>query len=224
MRNDTSAQEILEIWDWDNGLPTGKPIPRGAAHQNGTPHEAVHLWIVRNTRRIPEILFQHRAPHKKIYPDCLDITVGGHVPYGFRGNKIAKEAYEEIGIDPNMKKIVDLGWCRYEEKNSDFFQREFLHVYILLDNRELNQYCFKDGEVTGIYAVPIADIKSIMLSDESFNIYGFTADGLVQKTMTKKNFHPQLFDVSMDAYMKVVMKAAEELTMSGHVTTKMSLV
>jgi isopentenyldiphosphate isomerase len=90
--------EMLEVWDWETGFPTGGRIPRDEAHANGTPHEAVHLWVVRNSRLMPEILFQHRAAHKENYPDCLDITVGGHVPYGFSGNKVLKEAEEEIGI------------------------------------------------------------------------------------------------------------------------------
>src|SRR3990172_8254763 len=94
--NTTSPPELLEAWDWENGLPTGEPITRDAAHRNGIPHEAVHLWIVRNSLSEPELLFQLRAAHKENYPDFLDITVGGHVPYGYCGNKILKEDRKSV--------------------------------------------------------------------------------------------------------------------------------
>lgn len=221
MQGNNNTGEILEVWDWETARPTGRQVDRETAHSTGAAHEAVHLWIIRSKGGGREVLFQHRSPHKQIHPDCLDITVGGHVPYGFGGNKVLKEAREEIGIEPDAKRLVDLGWCRYEERQGAIFQREFLHVYLLLDNRSLSRYRFNDGEVTGIYAVGLEYLSRIIAGEHSCEIHGFTGDGYVNKTVSRRDFHPQLFDQSMALYMKTFLAAARELLSRGSVGTIM---
>ena len=219
--NTTSAPELLEVWDWEIGLPTGEPITRDAAHRNGIPHEAVHLWIVRNNQSKTELLFQLRASHKENYPDFLDITVGGHVPYGYGGNKILKETREEIGITPDENDLIDLGWYRYEELTDRLFQRELQHIYLLRSDRNLDQYRFSDGEVTGIYAVRLDDVKKIIAGDARFEVTGFNGKEPDRRSVTRKDFHPQLLDPSMDVYMRVILMSADELAATGQVTIRM---
>jgi len=222
MHNSTiSTNEILEVWDWEMGLPTGESVARDVAHRDGIPHEAVHLWILRNVHMQPEILFQFRAPHKENYPNCLDITVGGHVPYGYCGNKVMKETNEEVGIVPDEKDLTDLGWYRYEEQTGTLFQRELQHVYLLRDDRDLFQYRFSDGEVTGIYAVGLGDLKRILAADTAIEVRGFNGREPVRKSITRADFHPQLFHRSMEAYMRVITGAATELAAGKPVTTRM---
>jgi isopentenyldiphosphate isomerase len=214
-------QEYLEVWNWETALPTGARIDRDTAHREGIPHESVHLWVLRKNNEDTEILFQHRAANKEIYPDCLDITVGGHVPYGFTGNKILKETDEEIGICPDENDLIDLGWYRYEEKSGRFFQRELQHVFLLKNDRQLDRYCFRDSEVSGIYAVKLQDLKEILAFDVSIKVKGFSGNRHVEKSIARVAFHPQLFDDSMKTYMDVVIKAAGELVSTGHVMTRM---
>jgi isopentenyldiphosphate isomerase len=213
--------EILEVWDWENGLPTGESIGRDEAHLNGTPHEAVHLWILRTAGGRPGLLFQLRAPHKQNYPDCLDITVGGHVPYGIGGSKIVKEAREELGFDPDPQGLIDLGWYRYEEKNDGLFQRELQHIYMINDNRGLDAYRFMDGEVTGIFEAPLDDVLKILAGGGPVEVHGFTGSAMIVKTVGRGDFHPQLFHQSMETYMRVVLQASGELASSGRVTARM---
>lgn len=214
--------EILEVWDWEHGLPTGEPVAREIAHRDGIPHEAVHLWIVRNLEREPCLLFQLRASHKDTYPDFLDITVGGHVPYGFTGDKLLKEAREEIGIEPAKEDRIDLGWYRFEEREEGLFQREFQHVYLLNDERPLDEYRFNDGEVVGIFAVELRDLESIMRGNgEPFNAEGFSGGSMVRKSLGRGNFHPLLLSPSMEQYMRVVIGAVKELADTGRVSIRM---
>ena len=49
-----------------------------------------------------------------MYPDCLDIIVGSHVPY-VKEKKIQKESFEEISITPSEDELINLGYYRYEE-------------------------------------------------------------------------------------------------------------
>jgi len=214
-------EEILEEWNWEQGVPTGKPVARSIAHKQGIAHEGVHLWVVR-TQPQKEILFQMRASHKDMYPDYLDITVGGHVPFGLTSNKIQKEAYEEIGITFDEKQLIDLGYYRYEEINDLLFHREFQRVYLLLSNNPLSSYSFNDNEVSSIYAVPLDYCKNLFIKDYSVTVESFNGTNTIVTTISKKDFHPLLFAPSMERYMEILFQAIDELFTKGTVSVSMS--
>ena len=215
-------KELLEAWDWESGRPTGVSITRGESYRTGTPHEGVHLWIARNAGDDIELLFQHRAKNKALYPDCLDITVGGHVTFGQDEGKISKEAMEEIGISVNESELTDLGYCRFEDKTDDYHHREFQHVYLLADQRPLDSYIFNDGEVIGLYAVPSLFIELILKNDSSMIVEGFDGVMIIKRSLSRKDFHPMIFDDRMKNYMSVVIRSARELVRAGKVTETMS--
>ncbi len=217
-------KELLEAWDWVSGTPTGVSITRGDSYRTGTPHEGVHLWIARDAGDDVELLFQHRARNKALYPDCLDITVGGHVTFGQdTGNdgKIRKEAMEEIGISLVESELTDLGYCRFEDKTDYYHHREFQHVYLLADQRSLDCYRFNDGEVIGLYAVPLLFFQSILKEDSSLTVEGFDGSAIVRRSVSRKDFHPMLFDQRMKLYMSIVMQGASELIRTGKVSITM---
>lgn len=218
---DFANKELLEAWDWEAGIPTGLPVARGESYKKGIAHEGVHLWIIRSGVYPYEILFQQRSPHKELFPGCLDITVGGHVPFGLQGNKIQKEAMEELGISPSDADMTDLGYIRYEEINSEYVHREFQHVYIMRDDRPLDSYAFNDGEVTGICSVPADYLKSLFEKDSQLAVFYYNGQDVSQKTISKKDFHPLLFSSIMKEYMTVLFASCLELASSGMVTTLM---
>ncbi len=219
----TVKEEILEIWDWETGRPTGRPVGRTLAHREGVPHEGVHLWIVRLAGGRAEVLFQHRSMDKKMYPDCLDITVGGHVPFGLERDKIQKEAEEEVGVVPRDEDLVDLGYFRYEERDGEIFHREFQHVYILVDNRRLDRYSFRDGEVVGIYAVALEDLEELMRGDRPLTAEGYDGKRVFSKRLTRADFHPLLFSPIMGSYMGIVLSAVRSLACGEPVTAAMEI-
>jgi len=214
-------KELLEAWDWESGRPTGRSITRGESYRTGTPHEGVHLWIARSAGDDVELLFQHRAKNKALYPDCLDITVGGHVTFGQDQGKIRKEAMEEIGISIDESELTDLGYCRFEDKTGDYHHREFQHVYLTADQRPLESYIFNDGEVIGLYAVPSLFLERILENDSSITVEGFDGRSIIKRPLSRKDFHPMIFDERMKQYMHVVIKSARELVLTGKVTAAM---
>ena len=220
-KNINIKEELIEIWDWEKAVPTGRAAARRKAHLEGIAHEGVHLWVVRTSGGAPELLFQHRAKHKDMYPDCLDITVGGHVPFAITGNKIQKESFEEIGISPADTEMCDLGYYRYEEKADGLFHREFQRVYLYVDNRPLNEYTFNDGEVDGISAVLLKDIEKILHADAGITAEIYDGKKTTRKTINRNNFHPLLFSPAMAEYMKVVIKGAKEIFNNDKVTASM---
>lgn len=218
---DFSSTELLEEWDWETGKPAGRAVARGESYRMGIPHEGVHLWIARGVTGAPELLFQQRSQHKTLYPDCLDITVGGHVPFGLKGNKIQKESMEELGISPADSDMTDLGYIRYEEVTPEYTHREFQHVYVMRDDRPIDSYRFNDGEVTGVCPVPVGFIRSLFVNDAAMTVPFYDGSGLRHRTLRMDDFHPLLFALTMRVYMDVVLSAAEELISSGRVTSRM---
>jgi isopentenyldiphosphate isomerase len=214
-------EEMIEEWDWDRACPTGRAVPRSLAHKMGIAHEGVHLWVIRGGVNGSEVLFQQRARSKEMYPDCLDITVGGHVVFGMDERKIQKESYEEIGIDPDDSDLVDLGLFRYEEITDALFHREFQRVYLLRDERDLAGYSFTDGEVEGIYAVPAGALRKLFDRDFVFAVEGYDGIRKLSRNVTRSDFHPLLFAPSMKAYMEVLFRAIAELMEGGGVVTGM---
>jgi isopentenyldiphosphate isomerase len=217
----TAQDELLEEWDWEEAIPTGRVVSRKKAHSEGIAHEGVHLWVFRTVNGFPEILFQHRASSKEMYPDCLDITVGGHVPFGRGDNKIQKESFEEIGIVPSDDNLIDLGYYRYEEITKEMFHREFQRVYILHDNRALRDYRFNDGEVDGIYAVPLIRLEDLLQADSEFIIKGYDGHAIVDREVSRRDFHPLLFAPSMEKYMDTVIQGIRELFHENSVAVRM---
>jgi len=217
-------KELLEAWDWETGRPTGRSITRGESYRTGTPHEGVHLWIARKSGEDVELLFQHRAKNKALYPDCLDITVGGHVTFGQDDadkGKIRKEAMEEIGLAIDDSALTDIGYCRFEEITDFYHHREFQHVYLLEDDRSLDSYRFTDGEVIGLYAVPSLFLESLLEKDGSMSVEGFDGVSIFRKSLSRKDFHPMIFDDRMKLYMSVVIQGVRELVQTGRVSVLM---
>ena len=169
MISDSQNGELIEEWNWESARPSGRAVLRSLAHKEGIAHEGVHLWIVRKNPAGMEILFQHRAPEKELFPSVYDITVGGHVPFGQNENKIQKESSEEIGIRPDDNELIDLGFFRYEEKTEGLFHREFQHVYLLQNDSPLTVYHFADDEVDAMAAIKLTDVKKLFLGEHTFD-------------------------------------------------------
>lgn len=214
-----ASEEMLEIWDWETGEPTGRAVSRRESHRRGIPHECVNLWIIR-TERKPEILFQKRASTTDSNPDYLDITVGGHVPFGSGKGTIQKEASEEIGIKPREEDLIDIGFYRYEEITGERIHREFQHVYLLHDNRPLNEYRFIDGEVEEIYAVPLQQLEELLEGDRDILVESFNGSSREKKSINRGDFHPLIFDPSMRGYIEIIIECVKELIEKGQVTCR----
>lgn len=221
--NTRPKEEMIEEWNWLTAKPEHRAVSRKRAHKEGIAHEGVHLWVISTINGRPEILFQHRAGHKESYPDCLDITVGGHVPFGKNEGKIQKEADEEIGISPADSELIDLGYFRYEEITDEMFHREFQRVYLYKSDIPLDKYRFNDAEVDAIFAIPLDDLEKLLKNDHDFISKGYDGKGFVCKELSRKDFHPLLFAPSMKEYMGVLLKAVKQFVDKKHVSVRMPL-
>lgn len=109
-----------------------------AAHINGLARHdgAMAMWLAR------------RSPGKSIDPGLLDNLVGGGIAAGAAvAETVAKEAFEEAGIPPNLaRRAIPVGRLAICRAQPDGLQRETIFVHDLelpADFRPCNQ----DGEV-----------------------------------------------------------------------------
>ena len=205
-----TKKEFIEEWDWLTGKPLGKPVERSFAHREGIPHEGVHLWIYKIIDGEIWILLQKRSRHKDLYPSVLDISVGGHVPFGLNSGKIQKEASEELGIDVNDEELIDLGYFRYEEKipQMDLFHREFQHIWIMNSDIEINNYSFSDGEVEAVCFIRLDDFISVLSGrlTSAESLY-FDGKDVNIRNIELEEFHPLFFSPGMREYLTLIIDA-----------------
>ncbi len=99
-------KEMVDIVDEQDQLIGVRKL-RTEVHRDGDWHREVHVWVY---NRKGELLFQLRGPHQESFPNCWDVSVGGHVEAGSNYMESAlKEMREELGIAAHaeeLKKII----------------------------------------------------------------------------------------------------------------------
>ena len=126
--------EMLDIVD-ENGVPTGRSVPRTVAHAEGLRHRTSHVWIVRRKAGRVQVLLQMRCAAKDSYPGCYDISSAGHIPAGdeFVGSAL-RELREELGVDARAEDLHECGLRRFR------FEAEF-HSKPFKDNQVSKVFC-----------------------------------------------------------------------------------
>jgi isopentenyldiphosphate isomerase len=115
-------EELLTQVDQKNNVIGG--IKRGVAHSSKNTYYRTIFVLVKNER--DEILIQKRSPTKDLYPNCWDLSVGGHVIYGDTYEETAlRELEEELGIKADLMDLVEKGEVLVLLPSSN----EYFHVF-----------------------------------------------------------------------------------------------
>ena len=125
-----------------------------------------------------KIIVTKRSSNRKIFPNCYDFSVGGHVNSGESYNEAAyRELKEELGIS-NVK-LKEIVYFSPFESKSNTFQK----VYFLRYNRDITNYD-KNG-IDRIYYMSIEEIKQLMIKrPDSFKTdYFVVIDYVVRKKL-----------------------------------------
>jgi len=148
--------EILTQVDLQNKVIG--PIERGIAHNS---HNLIYRTVyilIRNDK--DEILIQKRSPTKDLYPNCWDLSVGGHVIYGDSYEQTAvRELEEELGIYTMSDELLLKGQVLVVLPNS----REFFNVYEY-KLKESDLIISEANEVVETRWVSLASLKESMES------------------------------------------------------------
>lgn len=188
------SSERFDVVDWGDGSPTGATVGRDAAHAEGIPHAAIHLWIGAFTDGAWSLHFQKRASHKETFPDLLDATVGGHLRAGETWREGLRETEEEIGITVDPARCVLVMRRPFEVRVGRIWDREWLYEYFYRDDRALSAYSFPDGEATALARVSFDDLSTLMLEPDA-RIAAESWDGkkISRSLIGRKAFNPNYF-------------------------------
>lgn len=133
-------------------------LERSVVHQQGLWHQTFHCWFTGQRESSDFIVLQLRSSAKKSYPNMLDITAAGHLAVGEVPEDGIREIQEELGIDVNPSSLIRLG-IKHDiaDEPSGLRNREFAHVYLLREDRELTDYRLQEDEVSGLVRMKIQD-------------------------------------------------------------------
>ena len=152
--------EFLDVLN-DDGTPTGEAVARDKAHREGILHGTSQIFIYRVKDGKIQILLQRRSHNKDSFPDCLDISSAGHIPFGVSPEDNAvKELAEELGLHIKKEQLQFLFLHRSEGVNNFhgqvFNDRQVSSVYVLecdredfsIQKSELSEVIWQDADVT----------------------------------------------------------------------------
>lgn len=112
----------------------------------------INIIITNNDRKI---VVPKRSSNRRIFPNCYDFSVGGHVNSGEKYEEAAyRELKEELGIT-NVN-LLEVAYFSPYNSNSKTFQK----VYILKYNNEITNYD-QDG-IEKLYYMTKEEVKELM--------------------------------------------------------------
>lgn len=156
-------------------------VDKADAHKKGLWHRSVHVWVINDNN---EILLQYRCKDKKLYPDTWDCSFAGHV--GAKESSIdavLREGKEEIGIDVDLDNLEYILTNRENLVYDDINSNEFVDIYILRQNFDLNDIEFQKEEVSGAKYVSIDEFFSLI---ENNKLLPHKIEYMVLKEILKK--------------------------------------
>ncbi len=172
-----TAQDPDEPFDvvLANGMPTGQVKPRGKVHHDGDWHRAIHVWVAgMDHKDNPFLMVQRRSARKDTWPDRYDATVGGHYRAGETLTETMREIEEEIGVSPDLASLRPLGVrvCANETEHG-IIDREIQEVFLLRDDRPLQDFRPNPAELSALVRFPLAALLPF-LAGESSEVHGLS--------------------------------------------------
>lgn len=191
----TDPRELLEVYDPD-GKPTGEAKPRGTVHLEGHWHLAFFCWIARPVARGVEILLQHRAARKDVWPLRFDASAAGHVRFGESLEEAAREVREELGIEVELADMVSLGRHRQQHDHANgLVDREHHALHLLTPGPPDEAYRPDPREVAGLAWVDMDDLLGLVEgrlgeAPARYRAVDAPAAAFVERTLTATDLVP----------------------------------
>ena len=168
----------LEIFDIVNeaGEPTGETVERSEAHLKGIRHRTSHVWLLRRSGDIVEVLVQKRSEDKDSFPGCYDISSAGHIPAGddFIGSAL-RELSEELGLELSAGQLHFCGsksvFTEAEFYGKPFRDNQFTRVYAVWYEPSMGDFRLQKEEISEVRWLKLSEcIRLVGLGDPRFCI------------------------------------------------------
>lgn len=139
-------------------------VDKAVAHQKGLWHKSIHVWILNDKN---EILLQYRCAEKKLYPNTWDCSFAGHIGAGESSvQAVLREGKEELGIDVDLRKLEYILTNREKIKYEQIQSNEFVDIYILRQNINIDDIIFQKEEVSDAKYVSLEEFFKLIEDGE----------------------------------------------------------
>ncbi len=157
-------EELIDVLN-ENGIKTGKVLPRSEVHKQGLWHRAIVVAIINEKN---EILIQQRSANKEKNANMWDISVAGHLSAGqdslqAASREISEEVTVCLGYNVEVKDFRFMTSFRKQQVfKEDFIENQFYDFFIL---RQIgineNNIRFQKEEVQAIKFVNISTLNEM---------------------------------------------------------------
>lgn len=149
--------ELLDVVDENNNL-TGKVEDKDVIHKNGIFHREVAIWIMNENG---EVLLQKRASTKKQNPDKWGLTAG-HIDAGETPEEaIKREILEELGVNINNFKPIDVTKIQELHLNCDIKNNYFGYKFFAKVNYRISDYTIQKEELSELKYITLEELEEI---------------------------------------------------------------
>ncbi len=208
-----SGSELLAAFD-DDGIPLGA-LPRDEVHRLGHWHEVFHCLVVAHRAGEPYAVLQRRSANKRAFPNLLDISAGGHILADETLADGVRELHEELGITPNLDDLTSLGQFRIADTDpaSEGKNREIIHAFLFLDDRDLGAYAPDPVELDGVAETKLSELIAVFTEPGSLaEVTERSIDGQVRTFIAASaDFVPEV-DGYWTAMLATTATALAEMT------------
>lgn len=147
--------ERLKIFD-QHHHPIGVAT-RAEIHKKGLWHETFHCWLISKIDDEYYLYFQLRSALKKDYPSLFDITAAGHLLATESPDDGIRELQEELGLPLSKESLEKLAIVPSVIEQSSMIDREFAHVYLVIQSGDFKGFDLQLEEVAGIVRAKLMD-------------------------------------------------------------------
>jgi isopentenyldiphosphate isomerase len=110
-----------------------------------------------------EILLQHRAARKDVWPLRFDASAAGHIRFGESMAEAAREVREELGIQVELSDMVALGRHRQQHQHANgLIDREYHALHLLTPGPTDAAYAPDSHEVAGLAWIDADDLLGLV--------------------------------------------------------------
>lgn len=159
--------ELWQLYD-EQGRPlAGKGGSKDDVYGKGLLHGSAHIWLWRVHEGKLEVLLQKRAPNKRTWPDCYDISAAGHIDLGEDPLQAAlRETEEEIGLAlaPEDLKLISVH-REYLIAPNGAIENELEWIYLVEIAQDQN-FTLQPNEVTSLQWMSLEDFKADSSGDK----------------------------------------------------------
>lgn len=117
---------------------------------------SIHIWIVNDKN---EILIQQRSASRKMFPNMWTNTGGACIAGETSIETFFRELKEELNVIPNIDNLELI--ASYKRK------KDYVDVWLLRQNININDLKFNDNEVQAAKWVSIEEWKKLLIEEKA---------------------------------------------------------